>query len=123
MNIFRKAIESLYTDTCSIVERQEITNPITKKTAFTEVTVLADQPCRLSFGSLPTTSDGSAAEMTQVVKLFISPDIDVKPGSKIIVSRTTSDDKKVETSYSNSGKPAIHSNHQEINLELFERWS
>lgn len=123
MNIVRHALEKMYKDTCNIFERQETTNPITKKTSFEEVMVLENQPCRLSFGSIPTTSDGSASEMAQVVKLFISPDIQINPGSKIVVTQTVGEGRKVETSYSNSGKPAIHTNHQEVSLELFERWS
>lgn len=123
MNIVRQAIESLYKDRCNIIERKEVTNPITKKTSFEEVNIVEDHPCKLSFGSIATTSDGSAAEMSQIVKLFISPDINVNPGSKIVVTRIVGEGTKIETSYSNSGKPAIHTNHQEIELELFERWS
>lgn len=123
MNRVRQAIESLYKDKCDIIERQEVTNPITKKTSFKEVTVVVNEPCRLSFGSVPTTTDGSAAEMAQTVKLFISPDIEINPGSKIVVKQPVGEHRVVETSYSNSGKPATHSNHQEVSLELWERWS
>lgn len=115
----RQAIESMYTDKCDIIERQERTDPITKKTSFQEVTVISEQPCKLSFGSVPVTSNGDAAEMVQTVKLFISPDISIKPGSKIVVTKP----EQLPVAYSNSGKPATFTNHQEITLELFERWS
>ena len=119
---YRKAIESLYKDTCTIIERQSYTDPITKKTAFREVTVNENVPCRLSFGSVPSTVDGSVAEMVQSVTLFVSSMIDVKPGSKIVVTQKI-DGKTVTTNYSNSGKPAVHTYHQEVSLKLFERWS
>lgn len=121
MNIasVRLAIETLYEDTCDIIERVSIKNPLTKKTTFEEVKILEDYPCKLSFGSIPVTTGDNVAEMVQSVKLFISPDISIAPGSKIIVRRKNG----TETAYSNSGKPAIYSNHQEITLELFERWS
>ena len=119
MDIVRDAIESLYKDTCDVIERKEVTDPITKKTSFEPVKVISGQSCKLSFGSVPATSDGEAAEMMQTVKLFISPDITINPGSKIVVTRPG----REPVEYSNSGKPAIFTNHQEITLKLFERWS
>lgn len=119
MDAVRKALESMYKDSCDIIERQEVTDPETEKTRFTTVTVHSNVRCRLSFASIPTTSEGNAAEMAQSVKLFMPPDISVKPGSKIVVTQHNG----IVTEYSNSGKPAVHTNHQEINLELFERWT
>ena len=115
----RAAIEALYKDKCDVIERREKTDAVTKKTGFEEVPIINEQPCRLSFGSVPSTSDGEAAEMVQSVKLFISPDISIKPGSKIVVTQPG----REPVEYSNSGKPAIYSSHQEIELKLFERWS
>ena len=87
MNAVRKAIESMYKDKCDVIERQEVTDPNTKKTRFDTVTVLSNQPCKLSFASIPNTTDGVAAEMMQSVKLFLSPDVEILPGSKIIVTQ------------------------------------
>lgn len=115
----RKALESMYKDTCEVIARKKIIDPVTNRASYETVSVLSNQPCRLSFASIPTTTDGNAAEMAQSVKLFLSPDVSVAPGSKIIVTQSNG----IVTEYSNSGKPAVHTNHQEINLELFERWS
>ena len=51
-------------------------------------------------------------------KLFISPEVEIKPGSKIVVTQNG-----VTTEFSNSGKPAIYTNHQEIMLKLFEDYA
>lgn len=115
----RKAIESLYVGVCSIVERQSIKDPITHVTKQVEVTVLADQPCKLSFDRIAATSQtGAASIVMQTAKLFIAPEIDIKPGSKIIVTQRGRTE-----SYTRSGQPAYFTSHQEIQLELFERWA
>ena len=63
-------VAMMYKDTCTIVERQKVKDPSTKKTEFKEVIVLKDQPCRLSYKSFPETSVDNVARMTQQVKLF-----------------------------------------------------
>lgn len=118
INAARKAIEMMYKGKCDVIERQKITDPITKKTAFVESPILMAQPCRLSFKSIPTTGDGNTASLTQETKLFISPDVTIPSGSKIIVTQDG-----VTTAYTNSSVPAIYETHQEITLKLFERWA
>ncbi|HBF5228480.1 TPA: hypothetical protein KSJ92_004019, partial [Clostridioides difficile] len=51
------------------------------------------------------------AKLEQTIKLFISPDIEIKAGSKLIIN---------DKEYVRSGESAIYSNHQEIILELFK---
>ena len=60
----------------------------------------------------------AAAAISQSTKLFISPEIVINGGSKIIVEQ---DGRKAE--YSASGEPAVYSTHQEITLELFKGWA
>jgi len=115
----RKAIESLYVGTCTISEYQEVRDPVTKITKHEPVDVLTDQPCKLSFQKVSSTNQTEAAAMvTQTVKLFIAPEIVIKPGSKITVTQHG-----VTTEYENSGEPALYSSHQEVILELFKGWS
>lgn len=118
MNAMRKAIEKMYIGNCDVIEHQKVTDPVTKKTGFSEVTTLLSQPCRLSFKSIPTTGDGNTASVTQEIKLFISPEVTIKEGSKIEVTQNG-----VKESYTNSSKPAIYETHQEITLKLFDRWA
>ncbi|HDF5622307.1 TPA: hypothetical protein PC346_003842, partial [Clostridioides difficile] len=53
---------------------------------------------------------------TQTIKLFISPNIEVKAGSKLIITNQNN----VTKEYVRSGESAIYPNHQEVILELLE---
>ena len=116
----RKAIESTYSGVCAIIERRDVRDEKTKITRKNkEVSVVENQPCKLSFEKLnAVVQTGTAAKQTQGTKLFIAPEIKVKPGSKIIVEQNG-----VTTEYSASGVPAVYLSHAEIMLELFEGWA
>ena len=115
----KKAIESLYEDTCTIYEKKKVTDPITKLTKTEDVEVLKDQPCKLSFSSVKAAEEGSnVATVSQVVKLFISPDVLIRPGSKISVTRNCK-----TTEYASSGQEANFSTHKEIVLNLFKEYA
>ena len=115
----RKAIESLYIGSCTITEHQKIKKE-NKSTGFSDVVVLENQPCKLSFQTVNSTTatETGASAVTQTVKLFIAPEVKVKPGSKITVTQNN-----ITTEYQNSGEPAMYSTHQAIVLELFKGWS
>lgn len=114
----RKSIESSYIGKCDIVEYANIITE-DKSTNFEEVTVYLEQPCKLSFTSGATSSsNGVANSISQTVKLFIAPEIDIKPGSKIIITQN-----ETISIYKNSGEPLRFNTHQEIMLDLFEGWA
>jgi hypothetical protein len=114
----RKAIESLYDGKCTITEHQKVKKE-NKSTGFQDVVVLHDEPCRLSFKTINNTNQtDTAAAVVQIAKVFLAPEIQVKPGSKLTITQND-----VTTDYKSSGKPAFYSTHQEIILELFDRWS
>lgn len=115
----RKAIETLYVGKCTITEYQKVKNE-NKTTSLKEVVVLKDEPCRLSFGSTASASPTSngASSISQTVKVFIAPEITVKPGSKLTITQNG-----ITAIYKNSGEPSFYSTHQEINLELFKGWA
>lgn len=115
----RKAIEATYFGTLMVTEMQKVKDERSKLTKDEPVVVLKDQPCRLSFEKLQTAVQAeSAATITQVTKLFVSPDISINAGSKITVTQDG-----VTIDYTRSGVPAIYPTHQEIMLDLFERWA
>ncbi|HBF4194873.1 TPA: hypothetical protein KOU33_001085 [Clostridioides difficile] len=116
MNKTRKAIEMLYRDKCTIVEYQPIKDPVTKRTNNKEVIVLENQPCKLSYKNINSTEEGKVAKLAQTIKLFISPNISVKAGSKLIITTQNN----ITREYVRSGESAIYPNHQEIILELFK---
>ncbi len=115
----RKAIEDTYEGSATVVEHKKARDKETKLTDYEDVMVLENQPCKLSFANITAVdSDKSAASTRQTVKLFISPDVTIKPGSKIIVTQSG-----VTTEYTHSGVPAVYATHQEIVLDLWERWA
>lgn len=115
--VARKAIESTYTDKCNITEY--VNTKINNVVSTSKELITSDEPCRLSFSKLSSTTESDeASSVAQIIKLFISPDIEIKPGSIIEVSRNNK-----TTRYKASGKPAVYLTHQEIILELEQRWA
>lgn len=115
----RHAIESLYEHTCTIVEYKKVKDEVTKVTDMKEVSMLEDHPCKLSHTTVKASNQTeSVNQVQQVIKLFISPDVEIKEGSKIIVMHN---DRVSE--YKNSGVPSVFPTHQEIVLERFEGWA
>lgn len=115
----RALIEATYDGTCNIYEKQPYKDPDTMVTSQKEVLVKKDIPCRLSFSSASATLEsGSAAGVVQTVKLFLAPEVVLRPGSKIEVVQNG----RTEC-YSQSGKPAVYSSHQEVVLELWKGYA
>jgi hypothetical protein len=115
----RKAIESLYTGACDVYEFNSIKDPQTKINKQQEVMLHMAVPCRVSFSQSPQVgqSDGPGS-VTQVIKLFTAPEIEIRPGSKIVVTQNGR-----ITEYGSTGQPAVYNNHQEITMEIFKGWS
>lgn len=117
----RTALERLWQDRCSIFVYEEVTDPTTHLTDFEEKPLLQNQPCKLSFETLSSTNGDEVATTQQVVKLFLSPDVEVPAGCKIVVTRPN--DVERAFAYARSGEPGVFSNHQEIMLEPFRGWA
>ncbi len=115
----RTAVERLYDGKCTVTEQRKVIKA-NMSTGFVETAVLEDQPCRLSYRTIANTNpfESAASAVTQVTVLFISPDIEIKPGSKITVTQNG-----VTTDYEKSGEPARYATHQEIVLDLFRGWA
>ena len=114
----RKAIESLYDGKCTITEYQKSKRE-NKSTGIQEAITHEDLACRLSFKSINSTNPtDTASSLSQTIKVFLAPEVNVNPGSKLTITQNG-----VTTAYKSSGQPAFYSTHQEIVLELFEGWS
>ena len=112
----RKAQEQLYDGVCTVTEYRKIKDEKTKLSGMEDVIVLEGQPCRISFSKISqAVQSESVASTTQSIKLFISPDVTIQPGSKITVTQNG-----VTAVYKSSGVPAVYATHQEIMLELYE---
>ncbi len=110
----RKAIETMYDSTCTVVIHEEYEKP-NGSTGFHEVTKLEDAPCHVQYTSVPATEHGDAvASVSQEIRFFISPDEEIPAGSKIVVN---------SVEYAHSGVVAKYATHQEIVLKLWKKWS
>lgn len=109
----REAIQSMWTGICNIFGFKNSKNKY--GTVVAEVKELYKNiPCRLSFKNISQTSQTeSFAVNSQVVKLFIAPEVYVPPGSVIEVTQNG-----VTRKYKHSGISAIYTNHQEIILDV-----
>ena len=116
----RKAQESQYRDLCTVFEYGDVVDEKSKLTRKDEIVVLKNLACRLSFESLQTASQtDTGAVMAQRVKLFIAPEVKIKPGCKVTVTLSGGD----VGEYALSGIPAVYPTHQEILLEPFRGWA
>ena len=117
MRLAENAVKALWTDTLTVIEHQKVKKD-NGATGFSEVTVLEKEPCKLAFKTVASVDQQEAAKLVQSVALLCDKTLEIKPGSKLVVTHQGR-----ETAYVKSGKSAVYSVHQEIALELFERWA
>ena len=108
----REAIHSMWDGLCTAFENKKSKDKYgivdSEKVEFCR-----DVPCRLSFKTISQADQtGLGANVSQVVKLFISPEVYIPPGSTIEVTQNN-----VTRKYRHSGISAVYTNHQEIILE------
>lgn len=115
----RAAVESEYRGVCDVKTLAQETDEETGLVGTSEEVVIQNQPCRLSFQSLSAAENTeTAASVSQRAKLFISPDITIKSGSRITVRQNGA-----EREYAMSGVPAVYPTHQEVMLRLYADYS
>ena len=113
----RQAIESTYKGLCTIEEYREVTNPITEETRTEKVVVVKGQPCKLSKKTIgPAEGTDVANNIQYAPVLFINPNIEVRPGSAIMVIQHG-----VTRQFTRSGEPFVYETHQEIPLQRSDR--
>ena len=117
----QKALATLWTDRVTVYQNQKVTDPVTHITDFREVPVLEDQPCKLSFETLAAAEGDPAAAVSQAVKLFLSPDVTVPAGCRVVVTRPNETERVL--TYTSSGLAGMFHNHQEISLVPESRWA
>lgn len=115
----KKALMVLYEDTCTIYANVPVLDEVTGITEYQETALYENLSCRISFGSAAAVAaDETAPEVQQTITLFLAPEVDVPAGCKISVTREGN-----TVNYSRSGVPSVYKTHQEIKLELFERYA
>ena len=111
----KKAIQSLWTGVCNIFGFKDVEDEY-GAASHAEVALFENLPCRLSFKNISQTSQTeSFAVSSQVVKLFIAPEVYVPPGSVVEVTQNG-----ITRKYKHSGISAVYTNHQEIVLEAYK---
>ena len=103
----KDAIKSMWSGLCTVYKNEKSKNKYGIVTSE-KVEIYKGEPCHLSFENV-----SQAANVSQVVTLFISPEVYIPPGSMIEVTQNN-----VTRTYKHSGISAIYTNHQEIILEL-----
>jgi hypothetical protein len=115
----KTALQTLWNDLCTVYVQTKTQNPNNKRTEFVESVLFENQPCKLSFESLNSTSEnGNTASITQSAKLFLDNTLSVPSGSKIVVKRAD-----MTFTFKRSGESGVFTHHQEIPLELFDGWA
>lgn len=110
----RKAFETMYDSVCTVIVQEEYEKD-NGSTGYKSVTILEDTPCHLKYSSVSdATQNDAVASVSQEIRLFINPDVEIPAGSKITVN---------SVDYTHSGVVAKYATHQEIVLSLLERWS
>ena len=116
----RAMIEETYDGVCSVYVYGSTVDPETHITKKGETCLFEDLPCRISFknnnlnDSQPTET---ASVPVQKIKLFTAPENAIPKGSKIQVTQNN-----VTRAYKSSGEPMMYYTHQEIILEIFDKW-
>ena len=120
---YRFQIEKMYTDKCDVVEVVEVVDKKTHITTHEEIVSYKDIKCRLSSKTLTSASDDNVGEIEQTIKLFVSPEIVINAGSKLVVTRGG-----LTKTYKRSGEPFVFVDykgvptHQEIILVAAEEY-
>ena len=118
VNEFRKAIRTLWTDTCDVYQRHGVDDSSTGLTSDTVEKIASAEPCKLSIGNTGTASDDNAARVTQSITLFIG--MEIPAGTRIVVHRGGHD-----YEYARSGEAVCYpyGDTWQIPLELFRGYA
>ena len=117
----RKWLEWRYTDTCNVYVYENQVDPTTFQTTQVKVKLLENIPCRLSyqtqaFASLVSEQNEGVPESYQGTKVFMSPDYDIPENSELEVTHLGR-----VIWFKRSGVPVIHTNHQEVMVEVLDQ--
>lgn len=109
--LVKRAVARLYDGRATIeaLRKEKKPNHIT---ASSWTVVAEDVPCRVSYKTLTATARADTVDaIAQAITLFMAPDVEVKPGSRITVAQ-----RGRVMRFSCSGIPAVYDSHQEIPL-------
>ena len=113
--LVRRAVERLYDGRATVEEARKEKNA-KNITALVWSVVARDVPCRVSYKTVaPAGRSDTVDSIAQAITLFTAPEIDIKPGSRVMVTQ-----RGRTMRFACSGIPAVYDSHQEIPLVRFE---
>lgn len=120
-DLVRKAIESRYESTCSVYVYEDVFDETTKQTKRERKLLIENQPCRLSyqtqaFASLVSSQSDGVPSAYQSTKIFMAPELDIPENSEIEVNWQGR-----LLKFKRSSVPVIHTNHQEVMVEVLDQ--
>lgn len=120
-DLVRKAIESRYESTCSVYVYGDVFDETTKQTKRERKLLIENQPCRLSyqtqaFASLVSSQSDGVPSTYQSTKIFMAPELDIPENSEIEVNWQGR-----LLKFKRSSVPVIHTNHQEVMVEVLDQ--
>lgn len=120
-DLVRKAIESRYESTCSVYVYGDVFDETTKQTKRERKLLIENQPCRLSyqtqaFASLVSSQSDGVPSAYQSTKIFMAPELDIPENSEIEVNWQGR-----LLKFKRSSVPVIHTNHQEVMVEVLDQ--
>ena len=115
ISLVKRAVEHLYDGRMTVEEARKEKNA-KNITALVWNAVVGDVPCRVSYKTITPAGRSDTVDSTaQTITLFTAPDIDIKPGSRIVVTQCGR-----TMRFSCAGIPAVYESHQEIPLTRWE---
>lgn len=127
----RKAVESLFDCVCRVIIRKK-SKAADGSVRFEDEILYEGLPCRISYESVGSAKKSSrlerpnstrkndtlAAEISAYIRLFVSPDADIPPGSDVVVSRAGKEFRFVA-----AGIAAVYPGHKEIVMTSREEFA
>ncbi|MEC0310179.1 ABC transporter ATP-binding protein [Paenibacillus lautus] len=111
---YRRQIERTYEDSATISRYTKKKDPVSKEEKQVLEPIQEDQACKLSQTGLPRTGQTEDANNLEYdAKLFIAPELEIKQGDVIAVTRKATGRAESYT----AGEPfPPYQSHQEVNL-------
>lgn len=107
--------DKLKTDTMTVYNFEPVLDEESGITDFKLVPVLTDVPCRIANQDKQSATENEPARVPKSIRITVSNDIDIKPGSII---ELLIDGEKVK--YKQSGQEHINDVRKSIPLEIYE---
>ncbi len=107
----RRAVEKLYEDKCTISRMVDVVKPSGEMRKVLQV-IHEEKSCKLSQKALSSNGQTEAANnISYETKLFIAPELEIRQGDAVEVTRCGRVLKFI------AGEPFVYGSHQEISLQ------